>query len=342
MVLLARQVLLHIEALGLRDLWVVQTCLLISYTTNAFPVSFMRTYVGATFKLFYRENTCQQVWSVGDLKLLPSHSVSVFDNYSANVMVDGKTISLGLWDTAGQEDYDRLRPLSYPQTDVFLICFSLVSPPSYENVRTKVRHSSGKYTRCLRWPPCNPVVARNFTSCAIYFGGLSWHQTGFAWRSCYHRETPWPVSLTCYLRFLLNHDVPRRMQPIQYTQGVSMARDIGAVKYLECSALSQKGLKTVFDEVIRAVCEHTSSSSSWDVFDQTYSEPSPEGKEAQWSWLCYRMRVDLLFPCSYRWIFLVLSYHAHLCCCFRYDLYVAFSRQWWVLSYRAVACLVRV
>ncbi|KAJ1339823.1 hypothetical protein BSLG_005561 [Batrachochytrium salamandrivorans] len=52
-------------------------------------------------------------------------------------MVDGRPINLGLWDTAGQEDYDRLRPLSYPQTDVFLICFSLVSPPSFENVRTK-------------------------------------------------------------------------------------------------------------------------------------------------------------------------------------------------------------
>lgn len=54
-------------------------------------------------------------------------------------MVDGRPISLGLWDTAGQEDYDRLRPLSYPQTDVFLICFSIVSPPSFDNVKAKVR-----------------------------------------------------------------------------------------------------------------------------------------------------------------------------------------------------------
>merc|ERR550525_269472 len=52
-------------------------------------------------------------------------------------MVDGKPINLGLWDTAGQEDYDRLRPLSYPQTDVFLVCFSVISDPSFNNVKQK-------------------------------------------------------------------------------------------------------------------------------------------------------------------------------------------------------------
>ena len=60
-------------------------------------------------------------------------------------MIGGKEITIGLFDTAGQEDYDRLRPLSYPNTDIFLICFSVVAPVSYENIKEKVSiHFSGR------------------------------------------------------------------------------------------------------------------------------------------------------------------------------------------------------
>jgi GTPase SAR1 family protein len=64
---------------------------------------------------------------------------TVFENYVADVEVDGKHVELALWDTAGQEDYDRLRPLSYPDSHVILICFAIDSPDSLDNVQEKVR-----------------------------------------------------------------------------------------------------------------------------------------------------------------------------------------------------------
>jgi len=161
-----------------------KTCLLISYTTNAFPGEYIPT---------------------------------VFDNYTATVSVEGRTVSLGLWDTAGQEDYDRLRPLSYPQTDVFLVCFSLVSPPSFENVKSKwfpeINHHAPDTPRLLVG-----------TKLDLREDGTTVHR----------------------LR-------DRRMEPITYAQGAQMNKEIKACKYIECSALTQQGLKSVFDEAIRAV-----------------------------------------------------------------------------------------
>ncbi|KAJ6476739.1 small GTPase superfamily [Mycena vitilis] len=62
---------------------------------------------------------------------------TVFENFVTDVHVDGRHVELSLWDTAGQEDYDRLRPLSYPDAHVILICFAVDSRDSFENVEEK-------------------------------------------------------------------------------------------------------------------------------------------------------------------------------------------------------------
>ena len=62
---------------------------------------------------------------------------TVFDMHTKDIIVDGKNCLLTLWDTAGQEDYDRIRPLSYPDTDVFIVCFALDNPESLDNITSK-------------------------------------------------------------------------------------------------------------------------------------------------------------------------------------------------------------
>ena len=70
-------------------------------------------------------------------QILSAYVPTVFENYIADVIDvhSGKHVELGLWDTAGQEDYDRLRPLSYPDTDVILICYDMSNPDSFDNIR---------------------------------------------------------------------------------------------------------------------------------------------------------------------------------------------------------------
>ncbi|VDB83414.1 unnamed protein product [Peniophora sp. CBMAI 1063] len=62
---------------------------------------------------------------------------TIFENYVAEIRLDGKPVQLALWDTAGQEEYERLRPLSYSKSHVILIAFAIDTPDSLENVSVK-------------------------------------------------------------------------------------------------------------------------------------------------------------------------------------------------------------
>lgn len=74
------------------------------------------------------------------LIIVQKYVPTVFENYITQTThrASGKTVELALWDTAGQEEYDRLRPLSYPETDLLFVCFAIDCPASLENVVDKV------------------------------------------------------------------------------------------------------------------------------------------------------------------------------------------------------------
>ncbi|KRX83795.1 Ras-related C3 botulinum toxin substrate 1 [Trichinella sp. T6] len=173
-----------IKCVVVGDGTVGKTCMLISYTTDSFPQEYVPT---------------------------------VFDNYSAPLTVDGMTVMLGLWDTAGQEDYDRLRPLSYPQTDVFILCFSLVSPVSFDNVTSK-------------W---FPELRHHCPDTPILLVGTK-------------------LDLRDDQQIIKNLG-DQGLSPITRSQGNKLAQKLHAIKYMECSALTQENLRQVFDEAVRAV-----------------------------------------------------------------------------------------
>lgn len=104
-----------------------KTSLLIVYQNGKFPEVRINTQK-------QKEGTTKQNEYIQ--KYLPT----VFENYISRVDLDNKSVELALWDTAGQEDYDRLRPLSYFETDVVIICFAVDNKNSFQNVRDKVNY----------------------------------------------------------------------------------------------------------------------------------------------------------------------------------------------------------
>lgn len=165
-----------IKVCAVGDGTVGKTCLLISYTTNCFP---------------------------------SDYSPTVFDNYSTNVMYDGAAVHMTLWDTAGQDDYKDMRPLSYPDTNIFLVCFSIDSKTSFGHVTTK-------------WVP---EVREHCPGVPILIVG---------------NKSDLRVSVK---------------DPVSAEEALQVAKAVGAVGYMECSALTQQGLLDVFEKAVKVSME---------------------------------------------------------------------------------------
>uniref|UniRef100_A0AAQ4Q4B9 Ras homolog family member C n=1 Tax=Gasterosteus aculeatus aculeatus TaxID=481459 RepID=A0AAQ4Q4B9_GASAC len=128
-------------------------------------------------------------------------------------------VELALWDTAGQEDYDRLRPLSYPDTDVILMCFSIDSPDSLENIPEK-------------W---TPEVKHFCPNVPIILVG---NKKDLRNDEHTRREL-----------------AKMKQEPVKSEEGRDMANRISAFGYLECSAKTKDGVREVFEMATRAALQ---------------------------------------------------------------------------------------
>ncbi|XP_027145422.1 rho-related GTP-binding protein RhoG isoform X2 [Larimichthys crocea] len=157
-------------------------------------------------------------------KIFPKEYIPCFfETYSAEVHVDDQTVTLNIWDSAGSEEYDQLRTLSYFQATVIIICFSIDSPTSYENVKRKwqleVKH------HC----PNVPIILVGTKS------DLRDDQE------------------------VLEKLREQNQTTVTQQQGTAMAKEIKAVKYLECASISLNGLDEVFDEAVHAFLNHSTT-----------------------------------------------------------------------------------
>ncbi|KAI0759245.1 ras-domain-containing protein [Trametes elegans] len=137
---------------------------------------------------------------------------TIFENYVAEIRLDGKAVQLALWDTAGQEEYERLRPMSYSKSHVILIAFAIDTPDSLDNV-------SVKWIEEVR-SICGPTIP------VILVG-------------CKSDLRPAPGS-------------PNASQYVSREQAERVAQAIGARAYKECSALKIEGVDDVFEAATRA------------------------------------------------------------------------------------------
>ncbi|KAG9336053.1 hypothetical protein JZ751_003319 [Albula glossodonta] len=161
---------------------------------------------------------------------------TVFENYVADIEVDSKQVELALWDTAGQEDYDRLRPLSYPDTDVILMCFSIDSPDSLENIPEK-------------W---TPEVKHFCPNVPIILVG---NKKDLRNDEHTRRELA-KMKQVKQKQSRRNDQIYASVkEPVKPEEGRDMANRISAFGYMECSAKTKDGVREVFEMATRAALQ---------------------------------------------------------------------------------------